>query len=307
MQHANAAPGSKRETLSKLVEGPRFATFLTTLIVLNALVLGVLTYLEPGTRWHGVLSFLDEAITWIFVAELALKLTAQGRDFFRHGWNWFDFLVVAVSFAPGAGAFTALRALRVLRVLRLLHMVPMMKRVSEALFKALPGMGAILAVLAFVTYVGAVMATMMFGKSDNPQVVELFGSLQASAFTLFQVMTMDGWRNEVVQVVMDDGKPFAWIFFFIFIFLASFAILNLFIALIVEALQRSQEAVQEAQIAEQEDQIERLEVDVAEAVEAAQEAAEAVHAEREEMVDMIRAMRVELAELRERLMTLQKG
>ncbi|MCI4645551.1 MAG: ion transporter, partial [Hyphomonadaceae bacterium] len=155
-----------------------------------------------------------------------------------------------------------------------------LRRIVEALLKALPGMGAILAVLGLLTYVGAVMATNMYGNTDNPEVAQLFGDLQTSAFTLFQVMTMDGWRFEVVQKVIDDGHPYAWVFFLSFIFTASFAVLNLFIALIVEALQAEQEAMQE-------DQIEKLE-----------EEAEEAHFEREEMMDLLRAMRAEIAELK---------
>lgn len=266
-------------TLERFVNGDRFVGFITVLILLNAVILGAVTYTEPGSELRTTLELVDGAITWIFVAEIALKMIAMRLDFFKSGWNWFDFIVVTISVLPGAGAFSALRAFRVLRILRLLRVVPMMKSITEALFKALPGMGAILAVLGLVTYVGAVMATMMYGRSEDPEVIALFGDLQSSAFTLFQVMTMDGWRNEVVQKVMDDGHPYAWIFFLTFIFLASFAILNLFIALIVEALQ-----------AEQDRQIDALE-----------DEAEEAHEEREEIMNVLADVRRELKELRARL------
>jgi len=266
-----------------VVEGAWFRNAITGLIMVNAVILGWLTYAEQGSALHRALDAVDQAITWVFVAEIALKLAVFRLGFFRSGWNWFDFIVVGVSLAPGAEAFSALRALRVLRVLRLLHIVPMMKRITEALFKALPGMGAILAVLALMTYVAAVMATMMYGSSTNEEVQALFGDLPSSALTLFQVMTMDGWRNEVVQKVLDDGHPYAWVFFLTFIFLASFAVLNLFIALIVEALQAGQEAAQEAQL------------------EALEEEAEEAHEEREEIIMLLREMRAELTELRLRV------
>ena len=272
--------GARGGAVRDFVESAIVRNLITSLIMANAVILGWLTYAEKGSGLHGVLNAVDQAITWIFVAEILLKLAVYRLGFFRSGWNWFDFIVVGVSLVPGAEAFSALRALRVLRVLRLLHVVPMLKRITEALFKALPGMGAILAVLALVTYVAAVMATMMYGSNTNEDVQTLFGDLQSSAFTLFQVMTMDGWRNEVVQKVMDAGHPYAWVFFLTFIFLASFAVLNLFIALIVEALQAGQEAAQEAQI------------------EALEEEAEEAHEEREEMMRLMREMHAELTELR---------
>jgi len=229
--------------LETAIEGSVFRNFITTLIIANALILGVLTYEKSlPSGFVASLSWIDQAVTFVFATEIALKLFVYRLNFFRSGWNWFDFLVVGISLVPGGAAFSVLRALRVLRVLRLLHIVPMMRRITEALLNALPGMGAILAVLALLTYVGAVMATNMYGNTDNPEVLELFGDLPSSAYSLFQVMTMDGWRFEVVQKVVDDGHPYAPIFFLIFIFVASFAVLNLFIALIVDALAEEQRA-----------------------------------------------------------------
>lgn len=261
------------------VEGGWFLNIITTLIILNAVILGVLTFDLPP-QVERILRMMDESITYVFAAEIVLKLIVYRLDFFRGGWNWFDFIVVGVSLAPGGQGLSVLRALRVLRVLRLLHVVPMLRRIVEALLKALPGMGAILAVLGLLTYVGAVMATNMYGDTDNPEVALMFGDLPRSAFSLFQVMTMDGWRFEVVQKVIDDGHPYAWVFFLSFIFVASFAVLNLFIALFVEALQAEQEAMQE-------EQIEQLEED-----------AEEAHAEREEILDVLKQLRAEIAELK---------
>ncbi len=244
---------SKLETA---IEGKLFRNLITTLIIINAIILGILTYektLNPGLV--ASLDWFDRAVTIVFALEIFLKLIVYRFSFFKSGWNWFDFLVVGISLLPGAEAFSVLRAMRVLRVLRLLHVVPMMRRITEALLKSLPGMGAILAVLALLTYVGAVMATNMFGDTDNPEVVQLFGDLPSSAYSLFQVMTMDGWRFEVVQKVVDDGHPYAPFFFLIFIFVASFAVLNLFIALIVDALAADQRAATEEHLDDIEEEL----------------------------------------------------
>lgn len=243
--------------LESAIEGKLFRNFITTLIIVNAIILGILTYerVMPGT-WVGMLSWFDRAVTIVFAIEILAKLLVYRISFFRSGWNWFDFLVVGVSLIPGGAAFSVLRAMRVLRILRLLHIVPMMRRITEALLNALPGMGAILAVLALLTYVGAVMATNLFGNTDDPEVLQLFGDLPSSAYSLFQVMTMDGWRFEVVQKVVDDGNPYAPFFFLIFIFVASFAVLNLFIALIVDALAAEQRAATEEHLGDIEEEIE---------------------------------------------------
>ena len=243
--------------LERVIERPWFRHLVIALIIVNAVILGVLTYRETLPAGLVVsLDAVDQTITYVFAVEILLKLVVYRLQFFRRGWNWFDFIVIGVSLIPGTQAFGVLRALRVLRILRLLHIVPMMRRITEALMKALPGMGAIFAVLALITYVAAVMATNMYGNTENEEVTELFGDLPRSAYSLFQVMTMDGWRFEVVQKVIDNGNPYAWMFFLIFIFIASFAILNLFIALIVDSLAAEQQAIIEEGLDEIEGELE---------------------------------------------------
>ncbi len=251
--------GGLRGLVQKIVASSLFRHTITVLIIVNAITLGIETLEHIPVHFQILLEAFDRFVIIVFTAELLLKIFAWRLEFFRSGWNLFDLVIVGISWVPGTQSLQVLRSLRVLRVLRLLHVIPMMRRIVEALFSALPGMGAILAVLAVLVYASAVMATNMFGHSQDPDVEMLFGDLAASSFTLFQVMTMDGWRNEVVQKVMDDGHPWAWIFFLSFIFLASFAVLNLFIALIVEALQAEQEKVAEEHMDHLEEDIEDVE------------------------------------------------
>ena len=284
MPRATLDETTSNSAFERAIESEWFRNFITALIILNAAILGVLTYQEQlSPMMVTVLEIMDRAITFVFALEIGLKLVLYRLNFFRVGWNWFDFTVVGISLIPGGQGFSVLRALRVLRVLRLLHVVPMMRRITEALLKALPGMGAIFAVLALLTYVYAVMATNMYGNTTNEEVRLLFGDLPSSAFSLFQVMTMDGWRFEVVQKVIDDGHPWAPLFFLTFIFIASFAVLNLFIALIVEALANEQKAA----TADMLDEIE--------------EEAEQAEEERDEIKQVLSDLRKELADLRRSL------
>lgn len=282
---------TSNSTIESLIEGKLFRNLITTLIILNAIALGVLTYeaeLQPDMI--AALSWFDRAVTIIFVVEILLKLAVYRLSFFKQGWNWFDFLVVAISLIPSGAGFSVLRAMRVLRILRLLHIVPMMRRITEALLNALPGMSAIVAVLALLTYVAAVMATNMFGRTDNPEVLQLFGDLPSSAYSLFQVMTMDGWRFEVVQKVVDDGNPYAPLFFLTFIFLASFAVLNLFIALIVDALAEAERAATDEHLDEIE---EGMEVEFDDADKERDEIRELLYALTAEVADLRRSLNVE--------------
>lgn len=307
--------------IEAFLERPAIRSTITALIIANAIILGALTY-RPGLSptLVTVLEVLDNAITWVFVAEISAKLYVYRFQFFKEGWNVFDFVVVGVSLIPGASAFTVLRALRVLRVLRLLRFVPMMKRITEALLKSIPGMGAILAVIILIIYVGAVMATNMYGATANPEVHGMFATLPDSALTLFQLMTMDGW-SEILAAVSEDGHPYAWIFFLVFIFIGSFAVLNLFIALIVEALTNEQKAALDEQIEQIEaameehgasaevthaiEEIRARDESIEETLEQVGEDLEEAESERLEMMRMMREMHAEIQSLKS-LLSAQK-
>lgn len=292
------SPLDRRHAASRLerfIETDVFRSTVIGLIILNAIILGVLTYraqLSPTLTY--ALDVIDQAITYVFVVEITAKLIAYRHHFFKSGWNIFDFLVVAVALIPGSKEITILRAMRVLRVLRLLQFVPVLRRITEALLKALPDMSAVVAILALFVYVGAVMGTYLFGQTDNPEVAQLFGDLPSSAYTMFQVMTLDGWRFEVVQKVIDDGHPYAWVFFLTFIFLASFAVLNLFIALIVDALQQEQNAMRSELLERQTEQ----QNEILEELDDIEEETGEVHREMDEILVLVKDLKAEISSLK---------
>lgn len=163
--------------------------------------------------------------------------------FFRSAWNVFDFVVVGIALLPSTGALSVLRALRVLRVLRLVSAVPKMRFVVESLARSLPGLGSIGLLLVIFFYVFAVMATKLYG----PEFPQWFGSLWGTMFSLFQIMTLEGWA-EIARDVMAS-RPGAWVFFLAFILLATFTVLNLFIAVIVNAMQEPETPVHHEPVA----------------------------------------------------------
>lgn len=226
--------------IAALVEHPRFIAFITALIVINAITLGLETDDAITARFGTALRLFDVTVLSVFGAELLLKFIAYRRHFFRNGWNIFDLIVVAIALIPASGPFAVLRALRILRVLRLMSVVRPMRRVVTALFHALPGMGSIMAVLLLIYYVAAVLATEVFGHYPDPVMKELFGSIGASMYTLFQLMTLEGWAENIANPTIDHF-PWAWIFFVGFIVVTSFSVLNLFIGIIVDAMNFVQE------------------------------------------------------------------
>lgn len=205
---------------------------LLILILINAVLLGMETSASIMAAAGPTILLLDRMILAVFVLEIALRLFAHRLAFFKDAWSVFDFIVVAIALIPASGPFSVLRALRVLRVLRVLTFVPSMKKIVGALVKSLNGMVSIAMVLGLVYYVAAVMATKLFGAAFP----EWFGSLGATLYTLFQVMTLESWSMGISRPVMEQF-PYAWAFFVPFILIATFTMLNLFIAVIVNAVQ----------------------------------------------------------------------
>jgi voltage-gated sodium channel len=234
-----------RRRASDFIEGPRAVFAITALIIVNAIVLGLETDAGIMAAYGDWLRSLDKIILLIFTAELAIKFYAYRWDFFRSGWNTFDFLIVAIAWVPAAGPLAVLRALRVLRVLRLISVVPQMRRVISAIGHSIPGMLSVIGVLCLVFYVSAVLCTNLFGQHPDPRMQEWFGSVGASAYTLFQIMTLESWSMGIVRPTMELF-PYAWLFFVPFIIITSFAVLNLFIGIIVDAMQTAQEEPRES-------------------------------------------------------------
>lgn len=221
-----------RARLARWVESSLVQRIIVAVILFNGLILGLETSAELMARFGGILIVLDKLCLGIFVVELALKLVAYRWHFWRNGWNWFDFLVVTVALVPNAGPWAVLRSLRILRVLRLLTVVPQLRKVVAAFIHSIPGLSGVILVMMVFFYTMGVLATKLFGAAFP----HWFGSLGASLFSLFQIMTLESWSMGIVRPVMEVF-PWAWAFFVPFIVVATFTILNLFIGIIVSTMQ----------------------------------------------------------------------
>ncbi len=267
-------PSDFRGRVQAALESTWFTVALTTVIALNAVTLGLETWPAAVDRFGAYLYAFDRVALWIYTIELSVKFWVYRRRFFSSGWNVFDLIIVVIAWLPTAGPLSVLRAMRILRVLRLISIVPQMRTVIGALFSALPGMGSIVAVLLLVFYIAAVMTTKLFGEAFP----HWFGTVGESMYSLFQIMTLESWSMGIVRPVMEEF-PLAWIFFVPFVVVTSFAVLNLFIALIVNSMQSIH----------------------AEDREVVKDFEELAHSEREVLHDDIRALREEVASLRKTL------
>lgn len=216
-----------------LLDSANFQNFIIGVILVNAVTLALETAPATVGSFMEVLHVIDQVCLGIFVAELAAKLLVYRHRFFTSGWNWFDLIIVGISLVPAAESLSALRALRILRVLRIVSIIPSLRRVVEAGIRALPGMGSIVLVLILLFVIGAVVSTKLYGTTFP----RFFGTIGDSLFSLFTVMTLEGWPDLAREVM--DVHPNAWAFFIPFLVVTAFMVLNLFIGVIVNAMEET--------------------------------------------------------------------
>jgi len=234
-----------------------FQNFITIAILAAGVVVGFETYPSMVERHGGVLHFLNELILWIFVAEIVVKMGAEGKTFWRYfydPWNVFDFIIVAVCFMPFNASFVAvLRLVRLLRVLKLVTAIPKLQVLVGALLKSIPSMFYVSILLFLMFYLYACAAVFLFSENDPVH----FSNLQMSFLSLFRVVTLEDW-TDVMYIQMYgcadygyDGmmelctasvsRPLLGALFFVsFVMLGTMVVLNLFIGVIMNSMDEAQ-------------------------------------------------------------------
>lgn len=218
-------------SLLRVVEHDWFKRGIIVLIVISAILLGLETIRELPASLLDAVFRINRAILGLFVIEIVLRVSAHKLSFFRDPWNLFDFAIVGVALMAPSGPLQVLRALRILRAMRLVSAIPSLRRVVAGLLGAVPGIASVLVLLALVLYIAAVMATLLF-RDVAP---EYFDHLGITLFSLFQIMTLEGWSVIATEVMAQQG--WAWVFFVSYILVATFLVLNLVIGVVVDGIQ----------------------------------------------------------------------
>ncbi len=270
-----AASATPPTGLRAIIELQWFQRFIIAVIVVNAVTLGLETSKSAMSAAGTLILLLDKLALTIFVIEITAKLVVYRLRFFRDPWNIFDFLIVTISLAPASEGLSVLRALRILRALRLISAVPKMRLVVQALLNSIPAMSSVIALLSLLYYIAAVMATKLFGE----RFPDWFGTIGSSLYSLFQIMTLESWSMGIVRPVMEV-YPFAWAFFVPFILIATFAVLNLFIAIVVNSMQDAASAASNEEAAAVHEEIAQ------------------VQATEDKVLRELRALRAELADVK---------
>lgn len=231
-----------QDKLERLRANKLFETFVIFVIIASALLIGAKTY-EETSRFDIIMRWLDLGITLFFLFEIFIRLAAEKRtlDFFKKGWNIFDFVIVTASLIPINDSEMVLiaRLLRIFRVLRLVSMIPELRMLLGALLKSIPRMGYVALLMFIIFYIYAAIGSFLFESVDE----KLWGNISVAMLTLFQVATFESWATAVLYPTMEQ-YPYSWIFFLTFIFLNAFIFLNMMIGIVLDVMQKENAAAQ---------------------------------------------------------------
>ena len=223
-----------QKSFLKIRSNKAFELFVISIIVFSALVIGAKTYDIPENVLT-VVSWLDHFITLVFLIEIIIRFLGEEhkRDFFKHGWNIFDTLIVVVSLVPIENSEMALigRLVRIFRVLRMVSIIPELRLLLNSLVKAMPQLGYVILLMFIIFYIYAAIGSTFFADINST----LWGDISISMLTLFRVMTFEDWTDVMYETM--TVYTFSWAYYLTFIFFTAFAFLNMVIGIVVSVLE----------------------------------------------------------------------
>ena len=241
-----------QEKIIEIREARWFSNLTTTIIIIYSSVLGLKTIIELDSHYLYLFQALDYFITIYFLIEIIIKMSAEKniKDFFKNGWNIFDFIIVAVTLVPLENSTMAAvaRLFRIFRVLRLITSRPELKKIIDMLIGAIPSIVDIVILMFIIFYIYAIIGNFLF--ADVPS--GLWDDFLIAMLTLFRILTFEDWTD-----VMYEGMevyPWAWIYFVSFVIIAAFVFFNLFVAVIIGEMEKISHA------GEHEEEIEKLDL-----------------------------------------------
>ncbi len=223
--------------LYELMESKTGHYFIGFIVVINAIALGVQTFQNTPSYILEILHHIDKVILGVFVVELVIKLLAGGFSFFHSGWNIFDLIIIGGSLIHQHDFLPVLRVIRVMHLMAMMDAAPKIRHILGGFLKAIPGVASVLCLLLLFFYIFSVLGVFIFRDLGAPE----FQHIGISMKTMFQVLTGDDWAN--VMRSIEKVAKYAWVYFISFYILMVFIILNLFIGVVVGALQAAEEEV----------------------------------------------------------------
>jgi voltage-gated sodium channel len=232
-------PVPHRNAAARIVDSVPFTVVVVATIAVNAVVLGLQTYDGVVDEWGSTLDAINAACVGVFIVELLIRISAywpRPWEFFRNGWNIFDFVVVGATFVPGVAAnSTLLRLVRLLRVVRIVRVLPDLRVLLRGVWRSVPPLASIGAVTAMILFVYGMVGWVLFAD-DLP---EQWGNIGRAMLTLFVMLTLEDFPLYMDEAM--DVHPWAWLYFVSFILVAAFIVLNVLIGIVLNSMEEARE------------------------------------------------------------------
>ncbi len=228
-----------RNALARVVDSNPFTVVVVATIAVNAVVLGLQTYDGVEDRWSSWLDLLNGACLAVFIVELLIRIGSywpRPWQFFRNGWNIFDFVVVAAAFVPGVRQnSTLLRLVRLLRIVRLVRVLPDLRVLLLGVWRSVPPLASIGAVTAMIIFVYGMVGWILFAD----ELPEQWGNIGRAMLTLFVMLTLEDFPVYMADAM--EFQPWAWVYFVSFILVAAFIVLNVLIGVVLNSMEEARE------------------------------------------------------------------
>ena len=232
------APGHTSR-LWRIVESPIFTGFILVVIAANAVVLGLQTYDEIENKHGDTLNLLNDVFLAVFVVELALRIAAYGRrpqDFFRSGWNVFDFVVIGFAFVPGVReSSTLLRIARLLRVVRVVRILPDLRILVTGVIRSLPPLGSMLLLTTVLLFIYGMLGWLLFAD----EIPQDWGNIGRAMLSLFVLLTLEDFPRYMERGM--EVHPWSWIYFVTFVLITVFIVINVLIGIVLTSMEEARE------------------------------------------------------------------
>lgn len=224
---------------ARLADSSGFNYAIFAVIVANAAVLGLETYDSIERDAGGVLETLNDVFLGVFVVELTIRLVGFGtrpQDFFKSGWNVFDFVVVAASFAPGLREnATLLRIIRLARIVRIVRLLPDLRILVTAMARSLPGVASLGVLVVLMLYVYGIVGWVIFDDHAPDE----YGTVGQAMLTLFVMLSLENLPDNIELGL--ELSTWTVLYFISYTVLAAFLIFNLLIGVVITSLEEAHE------------------------------------------------------------------
>jgi voltage-gated sodium channel len=224
--------------LARIVYSSQFELFIAFIILVNAVSLALLTMPDIKPEVKQTLGELDTFALYVYLVELTMRIVSYGKrpwEFFRQGWNIFDFSIVVLSFGIFSGETIILRLLRIFRLIRIFRFLPEVRVLTSSVVKSLPPLMSVGVLIFLALFIYGMAGVYLFGE----QLPDSWGNITLALTSLFILLTLENFPNYLEEAV--EISPWALPFYLSYIFVVVFTILNVLIGIVLNAMDEARE------------------------------------------------------------------